>query len=116
VYPVPDERTADDQVMAAIELDEGADLDPEAFGRFLAAQADLGTKWAPRYVRVTTLPVGATNKIDKRPLRAERWYTEDPVYWRPGPELEYRRLGADDVAALEARFREFGRAGAIARP
>jgi fatty-acyl-CoA synthase len=116
VYPVPDERTADDQVMAAIEMERDAEFDPEAFGQFLAAQADLGTKWAPRYVRVTTLPVGATNKIDKRPLRAERWYTNDPVYWRPTSELTYRRFDADDLAALEARFREFGRADAIARP
>jgi fatty-acyl-CoA synthase len=116
VYPVPDERTADDQVMAAIEMERDAEFDPEAFGQFLAAQADLGTKWAPRYVRITTLPVGATNKIDKRPLRAERWYTNDPVYWRPTSELTYRRFDADDLAALEARFREFGRADAIARP
>ena len=65
---------------------------------------------------MTTLPVGATNKIDKRPLRAERWYTDDPVFWRPGPALEYRRFTAEDAAALEARFREFGRADAITRP
>ena len=116
VYPVPDERTADDQIMLALELDADAAFDPDAFGRFLAEQPDLGTKWAPRYVRVTTLPVGATNKIDKRPLRAERWYTDDPVYWRPGPEPAYRRFTADDLAALEARFREFGRPDAIGRP
>jgi fatty-acyl-CoA synthase len=116
VYPVPDERTADDQVMAAIELDPGANFDPDVFGAFLGAQPDLGTKWAPRYVRITALPVGATNKIDKRPLRAERWSTTDPVFWRPGPELAYRRLTAADVVALEDRFREFGRADAIARP
>ncbi len=116
VYPVPDERTADDQVMAAIELDPGTEFDARGFGAFLAAQPDLGTKWAPRYVRVTTLPVGATNKIDKRPLRAERWSTDDPVYWRVGAELAYRRLTTDDVAALEARFHEFGRADAITRP
>ncbi|HEY3723027.1 MAG TPA: AMP-binding protein [Acidimicrobiia bacterium] len=116
VYPVPDERTADDQIMLALELDAGAAFDPDAFGRFLAEQPDLGTKWSPRYVRVTTLPVGATNKIDKRPLRAERWYTADPVYWRPGPEPAYRRFTADDLAALETRFREFGRPDAIGRP
>jgi fatty-acyl-CoA synthase len=116
VYAVPDERTADDQVMAAIEMDADVDLDPDAFGAFLGAQPDLGTKWAPRYVRVTTLPVGATNKVDKRPLRAERWYTHEPVYWRPGPELAYRRLTPDDVAALEARFRTHGRADALTRP
>jgi fatty-acyl-CoA synthase len=116
VYPVPDERTADDQVMLALELDAGAAFDAGAFGRFLAEQPDLGTKWAPRYVRVTTLPVGATNKIDKRSLRAERWYTDDPLYWRSGPEPNYRPFTADDLVALEARFREFGRIDAIGRP
>jgi fatty-acyl-CoA synthase len=116
VYAVPDERTADDQVMAAFELDGDAAFDADAFGAFLAEQPDLGTKWAPRYVRITTLPVGATNKIDKRPLRAERWNTDDPVYWRPGPALTYRRFGAADAAALAARFREHGRAGALTRP
>ncbi len=116
VYPVPDERTADDQVMAALELDGDAPFDVDAFARFLAAQTDLGTKWAPRYVRITTLPVGATNKIDKRPLRAQRWHTDDPVYWRPPGETAYRRLTTADIAALEARFVEFGRADAIARP
>lgn len=116
VYPVPDERTADDQVMAAIELERDQTFDPDAFGRFLADQPDLGTKWAPRYVRITMLPVGATNKIDKRPLRAERWYTDDPVYWRPGPEPTYRRFTADDLGALEARFHEFGRADSMVRP
>jgi fatty-acyl-CoA synthase len=65
---------------------------------------------------VLPLPVGATSKIDKRPLRAERWYTDDPVYWRPTSQLAYRRFDADDLAALEARFREFGRGDAIARP
>jgi fatty-acyl-CoA synthase len=116
VYPVPDARTADDQIMLALELGAGAAFDPDAFGRFLAEQPDLGTKWAPRYVRITTLPVGATNKVDKRPLRAERWYTDDPVYWRPGPEPAYRRFTADDLAALEDQFREFGRPDAIGRP
>ncbi len=116
VYPVPDERTADDQVMAAIELERDQTFDPDAFGRFLADQPDLGTKWAPRYVRITALPVGATNKIDKRPLRAERWYTDDLVYWRPGPEPTYRRFTTDDLADLEARFHEFGRADSIGRP
>jgi len=116
VYPVPDDRTADDQIMATIEMESGLVFDPGAFGRFLAEQRDLGTKWAPRYVRVATLPVGATNKVDKRSLRTERWYTDDPVYWRPTGELTYRRFDADDLAALEARFCEHGRADAIGRP
>lgn len=116
VYAVPDERTADDQIMAALELDPGVVFDAAAFGRFLADQPDLGTKWAPRYVRITTLPVGATNKVDKRPLRAERWYTDDVLYWRPEPMREYTAFTAADLSALEARFRDFGRADAIGRP
>ncbi len=109
VYAVPDERTADDQVMASIELIEGESFDPVGFAEFLDEQADLGTKWAPRYVRLTALPVGATNKVDKRPLKAERWYTDDPVYWRDTRSGPYRRFTTDDLVALEARFAEHGR-------
>ena len=65
---------------------------------------------------MTTLPVGATNKIDKRPLRAERWYTDDPVYWRPGADPAFQLFTADDLVGLEARFREFGRDDAIGLP
>jgi fatty-acyl-CoA synthase len=115
VFAVPDERTADDQVMAALELAPDTEFDPADFEQFLAEQADLGAKWAPRYVRITeALPVGATNKIDRRTLRAERWYTEDPVYWRPDRSSPYLPLTADDLAALERRFAEHGRA--IDRP
>jgi fatty-acyl-CoA synthase len=116
VFAVPDERTADDQVMAALELTAESTFDPEAFDMFLAEQPDLGTKWAPRYVRITTLPVGATNKVDKRPLRRERWYTDDAIYWRPGSGAEYRVFTAEDLTALEARFHDSGRADAIGRP
>ncbi|MFO7592152.1 MAG: hypothetical protein R6X23_14885 [Acidimicrobiia bacterium] len=106
----------DDLFLNVVDRFEGYYPNPEAFGRFLAEQPDLGTKWAPRYVRITTLPVGATNKVDKRPLRAERWYTDDPIYWRPGTGAEYRVLTAEDLTALEARFHNSGRADAIGRP
>ncbi|MFZ4517731.1 MAG: AMP-binding protein [Microthrixaceae bacterium] len=109
VVAVPDERTADDQVMATIELAAGEDFDPEEFAAFLAAQPDLSAHWAPRYVRVGRLPVGATNKIDKRPLRADRWWTDDPVFWRPVRGEPYRRFTAEDLAALEERFATHGR-------
>ena len=56
--------------MAALELEPDATFDPDAFTAFLAEQRDLGTKWAPRFVRVTEhLPLTGTNKIDKKPLR-----------------------------------------------
>ena len=86
VFGVPDDHTADDQVMAVVELADGARFDPAAFDAFLADQRDLGTKWSPRYVRVVAaLPVTATNKIDKAPLRADRWVSTgaDQVWWRP---------------------------------
>jgi fatty-acyl-CoA synthase len=109
VFAVPDERTADDQVMAALELAPGAEFDPAAFEAFLAAQEDLGTKWSPRYVRIGALPVGATNKIDRRRLQRERWYTDDPIWWRPGSSRAYEPFTSTDLAELEARFAEHGR-------
>jgi fatty-acyl-CoA synthase len=113
VYPVPDTRTGD-QVMASLELDAGASFDPVAFGAFLAEQPDLGTKWAPRYVRVVdAIPLTATGKVDRNPLRAQRW-SGGEVWWRPGREPEYRKLTADDEHELEQQLAESGRGGALA--
>jgi len=92
VYAVPDPKVGD-QVMVAAELYGGADFDPSAFAEFLAAQPDLGTKWAPRYVRITaTLPRTPTNKIVKRTLQAQGLETADRLYHRPGPALVYEQL------------------------
>ncbi|GAA3215348.1 AMP-binding protein [Actinocorallia longicatena] len=105
VHPVPDARTGD-QVMAALEL--GGPFDPDAFAAFLSAQRDLGTKWAPRFVRIIgRMPLTATNKVDKKPLRAAGWTTGDPVWWRPGRELRY--IPFEDHHRLRAEFREHGR-------
>ena len=113
VYGVPDPRTGD-QVMAAVEPVPGAAFDPEAFAAFLADQPDLGTKWAPRFVRVVaSLPTTATGKVDRRPLRAERWKTGDPVWWRPERSGTYRRLTAEDSVGLDRAFAEAGRAGLL---
>jgi fatty-acyl-CoA synthase len=109
VYAVPDERTTNDQVMASFELAPGAVFDLDAFHAFLAEQPDLAPKWWPRYVRLTGLPVTATNKIDKKPLKAQRWYTDDPVFWRPDPRGGYAEFTTDDLNALEARFATHGR-------
>jgi fatty-acyl-CoA synthase len=109
VYPVPDSRTGD-QVMAALEVADPSAFDPEAFATWLDAQPDLGTKWAPRYLRlVTALPATGTDKVDKAPLRAARWTTDDPVWWRPGGDRAYRPFTADDQAAIEAEFAQHGR-------
>jgi fatty-acyl-CoA synthase len=108
VYPVPDPRTGD-QAMAALELDAGAVFDADAFGRFVTEQGDLGTKWSPRFVRVVdAIPLTATGKVDRKPLRAERWDTGD-LWWRPAGADAYVPFTPADADALRAAFAEAGR-------
>ena len=110
VYAVPDPVTGD-RVMCALELEAGSAFDAVAFGSFLDAQADLGVKWWPSYVRlVTALPLTGSNKVDKTPLRRAAWSTSDPVFARVGRTAEYAPLIAEARAALEEEFRAHGRA------
>ncbi len=110
VYPVPDSRTGD-QVMVAIEMEPDVAFDAEAFDEFLQVQEDLGTKWAPRFVRVIDrMPLTGSNKIDKKPLRTTRWETTDRVWWRPAKNDELRPITGDDIAAIRAEFDANGRA------
>jgi fatty-acyl-CoA synthase len=110
VYPVPDALTGD-QVMVALELAPEMDFDPHAFEKFLSSQSDLGTKWAPRYVRVVEgIPLTASGKVNKKPLRAVRWHTDDPIWVREGNDGPYRRMTERDIAALDAEFEANGRA------
>jgi fatty-acyl-CoA synthase len=111
VYAVPDPNTGD-QLMLAVQIAGGATFDPVAFRRFLAEQSDLGTKWMPRFVRVSpSLPASHTNKIKKVQLRQEAWLVEDPVWYRPDRADDFRPFTADDAASLE---RDFAAAGRIA--
>ncbi|MFB4299525.1 AMP-binding protein [Actinomadura sp. NTSP31] len=115
VYPVPDPRTGD-QVMAALEPHDGASFDPEEFADFLAAQPDLGTKWAPRFVRVVRpMPLTATGKVHKRPLRRLLWDPVDgqQVWVRPGRRLAYEPMTAAHAEELRAQFAAHGRAHAL---
>lgn len=112
VFGVPDDRTVDDQAMAVIEMSPGVEFDPELFDEFLAQQRDLGTKWSPRYVRLSAaLPVTATNKVNKAPLRQDRWTSAggDPIYWRPERREGLRLLTDDDRAEIRSRFHASGR-------
>jgi fatty-acyl-CoA synthase len=109
VYAVPDLEIGD-QVMAALQVHDPDAFDPRAFEQFLSEQSDLGTKWAPRYVRLTrALPITETAKIQKRALRSQRWECEEPVWFRPAPGAPYRRLTPADAAALREQFRARGR-------
>ena len=92
VYAVPD-PVVGDQCMAALVLRPGATFDPEGFAAFLAEQADLGTKSAPRPVRIVdALPTTQTNKVLKRQLQQEAADVDDPVWLRPGRDLTYEPL------------------------
>ena len=103
VYAVPDTAVGD-QVMAALLMRPGAEFDPDGFADFLAGENDLGTKWAPKYVRVTDdLPTTATSKVLKRVLRNEGWDCADPVWWRPEKGATYRRLTKAEAESLDAQ-------------
>ena len=103
VYAVPDEVVGD-QVMAAI-VPSSAGFDGAGLAAFLDAQPDLGTKWAPRFVRVMgALPATATNKVLKRDLRSEGWDVDDVVWWRDTRTGDYSVMGDDEAAELRARF------------
>ncbi|MFF2994866.1 long-chain-fatty-acid--CoA ligase [Streptomyces sp. NPDC057950] len=109
VYAVPD-PVAGDQVMATMAPRDGVPFDPDAFAAFLARQPDLGTKMAPRFVRIVErMPVTATNKIHRAALRRAGFRCADPVWWRPSGAPAYRRLGQADVRGLLAEYRARGR-------
>jgi fatty-acyl-CoA synthase len=119
VYPVPDARTGD-QVMATMQLAPDVTFDAGAFAGFLRAQPDLGTKWAPRFLRIATrVPLTATRKVDRALLRAQRWeqgLAEGPVYWRRGGDLEYQLLTTDDVRDIGRQFSAHGRQSLLSGP
>jgi fatty-acyl-CoA synthase len=113
VYPVPDTASgAGDQVMVALETVGGRPFDPDGFAEWLAAQPDLGPKWLPRFVRVSSsLPQTATGKVTKVGLRSEAWVCEEPVWWRPlgSADVRFDPLTDDDRAKLAAGLAENGR-------
>jgi fatty-acyl-CoA synthase len=81
VYAVPDEHVGD-QIMAALVLNNGADLIPAAFTQFLESQSDLSPKAWPRYVRICAdLPSTATHKVLKRELSAQGPTAGDGRLW-----------------------------------
>jgi fatty-acyl-CoA synthase len=109
VYAVPDPRVGD-HVMAAIQLRDNNSFDPVAFDSFLGAQSDLGTKWTPKFVRLTDeFPMTQTNKIQKRQLRSELWMAPDPIWWKPDKGQPYTPFTAEDAEELRRSFERNGR-------
>lgn len=109
VYPVPDARTGD-QVMATLQVEDPAAFDREDFARFLQAQPDLGTKWAPRFLAVVSdVPVTATQKINKPSLRRDAWLVSETILHRPGRAIAFEVLDENALEKLERMFAESGR-------
>ncbi len=90
VYAVPDPHVGD-QIMAAIVLNDGAELSPAELESFLVGQADLSPKAWPRFVRVNeALPQTATNKNLKRELIKAGATADGGMLWeRPGRQRSY---------------------------
>jgi fatty-acyl-CoA synthase len=108
VYAVPD-PAAGDAVMAALQLRDGESFSGDALTAFLEDHPDLGTKWAPRFVRVIDrLPMTPTNKVVKADIRSEGWSCADPVWWRPGRDLVYRPLTDTDRESLAKELAHHG--------
>ncbi len=113
VYAVPDEEVGD-QVMAALEVRDPDAFDGDQFDAFLREQDDLGTKWSPRYIRLSaSLPVTETKKVLKRKLRSERWECEERVFHWPAKGERLRRMNDADREALRAAFVDRGRESAL---
>jgi fatty-acyl-CoA synthase len=95
VYAVPDGHVGD-QVMAAVVLNDGHTLDPDAFEAFLDAQPDLSPKARPRYVRIATdLPSTATHKVLKRQLITQGTAIGlDEILWTRDPRGTAYRIAA----------------------
>jgi fatty-acyl-CoA synthase len=113
VYGVPDEQ-AGDQAMACLVLRDNALFDPARFAEWLDAQADLGPKWRPRYLRFTAeMPSTGTNKVIKRTLAQQKFRADltggDPLYVRGRGEAAYRTFTAADEAAVQAGLQAAGR-------
>jgi fatty-acyl-CoA synthase len=105
---VPDDQ-AGDQAMAGLVLRDGATFDPAGFAAWVDAQADIGPKWRPRYVRLMAEPpTTGTFKIVKRTLVHEKWRRDrvgdDAVLVRGRDEPAYRPFTPADEAALHASF------------
>jgi fatty-acyl-CoA synthase len=115
VYGVPD-PVAGDQIMACLVLRDGAALAPAELGAFLAAQADLGPRQHPRFVRLARqMPRTPSFKVLTRVLAAERWNTTDPVWAARnartsradragGAGPDYAVLDPEQAAALDAEL------------
>ena len=111
-FAVPDPRSGD-QVMAALEVPEPNTFEELDLAGFLAAQPDLGTKDAPRFVRLSrALPSTGSNKLAKKQIQLAGWRRTDgdQVFWWSGRGApSYRPFTDADRESLVAEFEAAGR-------
>lgn len=111
VYAVPDPIVGD-QIMAALQLKDGVEFDSQNFIDFIDNQADFGSKWLPKFIRLSNcLPVTHTVKVLKRPLRRERWQSADPT-WQWAGEA-YQLMNDADKDRNTRQFLQRGRADVL---
>jgi fatty-acyl-CoA synthase len=53
--------------------------------------------------------VTGTGKLDRKSLRAHRWQTADPVWWKRGRTLEYLPMTNEDLKRIDEEFQAAGR-------
>lgn len=110
VFAVPDPRSGD-QVMAAVEVGPDTTFDDLDLPTFLAGQEDLGTKGAPRFIRISTeLPTTGSGKLRKKEMQADGWRSGDEVHrWAGRGEPHYEPLSDQDKDELKSEFEANGR-------
>ena len=98
VFGVPSPFGGGEEVMAAVEVCEGASFDGEDFFHWLGNQPDLGTKWTPMFISLSDqLPTTATGKLTKVPLKAVGLSTTSPLYWSgPRRSEPYQLVSEED--------------------
>ncbi len=113
---------ADEAVMIAVQLTEGAAFDPQAtFDRF-AAQRDTGgldPKWFPDYIRVVEqFETTRTQKVLIRPLKRGHFVSQAPgeqLFYRARGDETYHPLTAEALASIRQEFDSNGRGQLLTR-
>ncbi len=103
---------ADEWVMVALKLRDGARFDPRAFFDFCEAQVRHGgmdRKWFPDFVRIVDeFEYTQTEKILVRNLKRVHFdrtrLPDAAIFWRRRGDTTYRPFTAEDWAALRREF------------
>lgn len=115
-YGVPCE-VSDEKVMAAVQLEEGRQFDPEYAFEWFMKQRERGgmdPKWMPDYIRVVdSFPMTETHKLLYRILKNEHFNLEHnpgmEIYFRERGDTCYRKFTEEEFSRLRKRFESIGR-------